>query len=121
MCVGEVPFFSEDPMETYQLILRHSIQFPKRMPKANRGIIHKLLDLVPTKRLGATKSGMDGIKKHKWFAAFNWEGLAARDASAVEIPIRPNVKDSEDVSNFDQDAIGPEPEAEECSWIAEGF
>ena len=36
MCVGEVPFYSEDPMEIYQLILRHSIKFPKRMKKANR-------------------------------------------------------------------------------------
>jgi CRP-like cAMP-binding protein len=121
MCVGEVPFYSEDPMEIYQLILRHSIKFPKRMKKANRGIIERLIDLVPTKRLGATRSGMDGIKKHKWFAAFNWDGLAARDASSVEIPIRPKVRHSEDISNFDQDAIGPEPEAEPCEWTAAGF
>eukprot|EP00946_MAST-07B_sp_MAST-7B-sp1_P002889 g2889.t1 len=121
MCVGEVPFYSEDPMEIYQLILRHSIKFPKRMKKANRNIIERLLDLVPTKRLGTTRSGMDGIKKHKWFAAFNWDGLAARDASKVDVPIRPNVSHSEDISAFDQDAIGPEPAAEPCSWVAVGF
>ena len=121
MCVGEVPFYSEDPLEVYQLILRHSLKFPKKMGKSNRGIVEKLLELNPTKRMGSGKNGYVKLKKDKWFSGFHWRALEDRDESAIEIPIKPKVKHAEDASNFDQDAIGPEPSAEPCNWNPQGF
>ena len=38
------------------------------MSKSNRSIIDKLCDLNPQKRLGTTRQGFDGIKKHQWFS-----------------------------------------------------
>ena len=121
LCVGEVPFYSDDPMEVYQLILRHSIKYPNKMPKSNRSIIDKLCDLNPQKRLGANRAGFDGIKKHQWFSGFHWNAVANRDASGIEIPIKPKVKNSTDFSNFDQDCISKETKAEPCSWSPEEF
>jgi hypothetical protein len=41
------------------------------MSKSNRSIIDKLCDLNPQKRLGTTRQGFDGIKKHQWFSGFS--------------------------------------------------
>ena len=121
LCVGEVPFYSDDPMEVYQLILRNEISYPSKFPKQIKSIVNKFCTLNPQKRLGATKQGFSAIQKHAWFSGFHWDAIINRNSKEIQIPIKPKVKSSMDVSNFDQDCIEKETKAKKCSWSPEGF
>jgi cGMP-dependent protein kinase len=37
--------------------------------------------------------------KQKWFSGFDWNSLLERK---LEVPLKPDVKDCEDASNFDE-------------------
>jgi serine/threonine protein kinase len=121
LCVGEVPFYSDDPMKVYQLILRNEIKFPSKMPKHNKSIIGKMCVQNSQKRLGCTKSGFGGVKKHGWFSGFHWQALIDRNSNDIDIPIKPKVTSSTDVRNFDQEAVSEESSAKKCKWNPEGF
>jgi serine/threonine protein kinase len=108
-------------MEVYQLILRNEISYPSKFPKQIKSIVNKFCTLNPQKRLGATKQGFSAIQKHAWFSGFHWDAIINRNSKEIQIPIKPKVKSSMDVSNFDQDCIEKETKAQKCSWSPEGF
>ena len=121
MAVGEVPFYADDPMMIYQLILRHDLQFPYKMSRACKDICSKLLNSNPSKRLGNLKGQTKDVIKHKWFAGFDFDGLVKMDKSKLSIPIEPEVKSGLDTSNFDISDIEPEYPAPTSSWKPTGF
>ena len=121
MIVGEVPFYADDPMSIYQLILRHHISFPYKMSRQCKDIINKLLESNPSKRLGNLKGRTKDIIKHKWFQGFNFQALVEQNEKAFNIPIKPTVTDSCDTSNFDISDIEPEDPAPKSKWTPEGF
>ena len=53
----------------------------------------------PAKRLGCLSNGGDDIKNDNYFAGFDWEKMAAKE---MQTPWKPVIKDSMDVSNFDE-------------------
>jgi len=75
---GTPPFTANDPMKTYNIILKgiDMIDFPKHMSKSAILLIKKLCRDVPAERLGYSKAGIEDIKKHKWFQGFDWDSLA---------------------------------------------
>jgi serine/threonine protein kinase len=99
MCAGFVPYYSDDPMEVYQLILGGDLKFPSHFSRAAMDLVTKLLTQNSSKRLGMLKGATKDIIKHKWFAGFDWSGLL--DLSMTP-PIVPKIKDAEDTSNFDE-------------------
>jgi len=98
MCAGFVPFYSDDPMEVYQLILAGDLKFPSHFSRACMDLCTKLLTQNQSKRLGNMKAGVKDIIKHKWFSGFDWDGLVGRK---LKPPIAPSLKSKGDASNFD--------------------
>ena len=112
MCAGFVPFYSDDPMEVYQLILAHDLKFPSQFSRSCVDLVQKLMHANQSKRLGNLKGGFKDIVKHKWFSGFDWEGLLKR---TMNTPIKPVIDHPEDTANFDE-----YPEEDEhvppCAW-----
>lgn len=105
MLAGQPPFVDDDPMGIYQQILAGKLNFPRYFLRNSKGLIKKLLQPDLTKRYGCLKNGQADIKKHKWFAGFNFEDLVARKLAP---PIQPKKQDGsgaaltpDDTSNFD--------------------
>jgi serine/threonine protein kinase len=116
MCAGFVPYYSDDPMEVYQLILGGDLKFPSHFSRACMDLCSKLLHQNQAKRLGNMKNGVKDIIKHKWFSGFDWGGLLSKKLTP---PIQPVIKAADDMSNFDE---YPEDEVEvaEClEWDPE--
>jgi len=93
------PFYDEDPMKTYAKIMHGKITFPSHFSKEAVNLIQRLLHHKATKRLGVVKGGAQNIKDHPWFKGFDWDALINKKMKA---PIVPNIKNSEDLSNFDE-------------------
>jgi CRP-like cAMP-binding protein/tRNA A-37 threonylcarbamoyl transferase component Bud32 len=110
---GYVPFYAEDPMDVYQLILDGELKFPTHFSRACCDLIRKLLTSCQTKRLGNTKEGIQAIVKHRWFSGYDWEGLSNR---SLVPPITITVKSPEDTSNFDEYPTELE-RVQDCNWV----
>ncbi|XP_055901839.1 cGMP-dependent protein kinase, isozyme 1 isoform X2 [Eupeodes corollae] len=116
---GTPPFTANDPMKTYNIILKgiDMIDFPKHISRSAIQLIKKLCRDVPAERLGYQKGGIQDIKKHKWFLGFDWDGLA----SQLLIPpfVRP-VSHPTDTIYFDRFPMDPEEPPDETSgWDAD--
>jgi len=98
MCAGYVPFYSDDPMEVYQLILAGDLRFPSHLSRACNDLCKRLMNSQASKRLGCLKNGIKDIVKHKWFSGFDWKGLINFENAA---PIQVAIQHAEDASNFD--------------------
>ena len=121
LITGEAPFYAEDPMQIYQLILRHHLSFPYRMTRQCKDIISKLLESNQSARLGVKRNGTKDVLKHKWFQGFDFDALVTLDETKLKIPIVPDVKDPCDCSHFDISDISDEEPAPISSWSPSGF
>lgn len=97
MC-GHAPFEANDPMETYQKIVRgvNRVRFTYKDADA-QDVVKNMLKHQPSERLPMRVGGTKNIKAHNWFNGFDWAHLEAR--SAVP-PYKPEVKSHTDLSNF---------------------
>eukprot|EP01063_Lacrimia_lanifica_P008989 TRINITY_DN1603_c0_g3_i1.p1 TRINITY_DN1603_c0_g3~~TRINITY_DN1603_c0_g3_i1.p1 ORF type:complete len:477 (+),score=204.85 TRINITY_DN1603_c0_g3_i1:140-1570(+) len=110
MLCGYPPFYSEDPMQTCQKILRWKdfLHFPKEcvLPPAAENLIRRLL-CEPEKRLT-----YDQIKAHPFFQGLDWDRIRSTQAS-----FQPQLQSPGDTfyfPNFSQEdlaaaAAGPKP------------
>ena len=73
--------------------------FPSKISKYGKEIIKNLVQVNPSKRLGNFKNGIDDIKNHRWFQAFDWPGLVQRTITA---PWEPTLRSDWDTKYFDQ-------------------
>lgn len=112
LTAGVVPFFADDPLDVYQLVLDGEIKFPVHFTRPLSDLIRKLLNPSASKRLGNTKDGTQGIIKHRFFSGFDWEGLYNR---TLVPPIQPKVASPEDTSNFDEYPVHKSV-APKCDW-----
>lgn len=98
MMVGYPPFVASDAAKTCHKIIQWEKNFdiPEdvELSSSSEDLIRKLID-HPEKRLGA--GGVQEIKSHPFFRGVNWEGYRSRERA----PHRPNLKNDEDVCNFD--------------------
>lgn len=99
MTAGSPPFYADDPMEVYEKILSGHVSVPSHFSRGLSDLVKKLLRTYQSKRLGRTKGGTAAVMKHKWFSGFDWDALMNK--SMTTVPIKPNVKNEEDMSNFD--------------------
>ena len=106
------PFTSSDPLKTYHIILRgfDSIGFEeKTFSKQCVNLIRSLCRENPTERLGIRgRNGYGDIKKHKWFANFNWNHLLGRK---LVPPIVPQLTSDIDTRYFDTIPVQPDGKA----------
>jgi len=102
LVAGVPPFYSDDPMCSYEKILSGNMKFPSHFRKYLSDCIRKLLKLCQSKRLGNGKGGCSAIKKHRFFSGFGWDELLQKKTDKLKCPIEINVKDDGDASNFDK-------------------
>lgn len=100
LLTGAPPFTSDEPMKTYNIILRgiEAVDFPRTISQKAQNLIKKLCRDNSTERLGYQRGGIDDIMKHKWFDGFNWLALRNRSLAA---PYVPKISSALDTSNFD--------------------
>ena len=99
MLVGIDPFSDDDPMKTYQKILKGKINFPKTINKDAKSLIKHLLTQDTSKRYGCLKNGVKDILNHRFFDGFDWKNFVYLSMPA---PYIPNVKSDDDTSNFEK-------------------
>lgn len=100
LLTGAPPFTSDEPMKTYNIILRgiDAVDFPRSISQKAQNLIKKLCRDNLSERLGYQRGGIEDIMKHKWFDGFNWIGLKSRTLPA---PYVPKIGSPIDTSNFD--------------------
>ena len=99
MLVGIDPFSDDDPMKTYQKILKGKINFPKNINKDAKSLIKHLLTQDTTKRFGCLKNGVKDILNHRFFEGFDWKNFVYLSMPA---PFKPDIKADDDTSNFEK-------------------
>ncbi|KAL9242331.1 hypothetical protein vseg_016343 [Gypsophila vaccaria] len=75
MLQGDMPFGSwrENEVDTSARIAKGQFNLPQSCSPEALDLITKFLEVDETKRLG--NDGPESIKRHPWFAGFNWNGL----------------------------------------------
>ncbi|MCJ1276692.1 serine/threonine protein kinase, AGC [Puttea exsequens] len=100
--VGQPPFWNQNPMKIYELIVDGKIKFPSCVGAEARDLITQLCTVNPSQRLGnISTGGLDGtavIKAHAFFKKIDWDALYHRKMKG---PIIPQIKHAADASNFD--------------------
>lgn len=87
---GRAPFYSSTPNRRTRKILKgySYVAVPSQFSEALSDLISHLLVADQSKRLGRTQHGIQGIKNHRFFAGFDWDGLVQR---RIEPPIKPKI------------------------------
>lgn len=84
------PFWDTSRTRRVKKILRgiDYVKFPSHFSEAFEDLIRHLLVDDQSKRLGRTQNGIQGIKSHRFFAGFDWEGLVQK---RITPPIMPSI------------------------------
>lgn len=88
----KTPFKNLDDLAIYSAVLKgiRSVHFSNKVSKKAESLIMALCKKEPSERLGYQKEGINGIRRHKWFAGFDWEAFKAQKVGA---PILPEIRD----------------------------
>jgi len=83
---GAPPFYSDDPMETYALILQESFTLPSYFSKELKKIIKALVKKNVARRLGGSSKGANAVMEHPWFEGMEWENLIHQNIRPPIVP-----------------------------------
>ncbi len=78
MLVGIPPYYSPNRAQMYKNIHTATLKFPGSMSAEAKDLISRLIDRVPSKRLGAGPADGEEIKAHPWFKKVDWGVAMAR-------------------------------------------
>merc|ERR1711894_211059 len=98
MAAGYTPFFSDRPIELYELIVAGRFIFPMQFSSDLKDLLTNLLQVDVTRRYGNLKNGINDIKHHQWFDGINWVAVYEKKIEANFIP---TCSSADDTSNFD--------------------
>jgi len=101
MLFGIPPFFCENMEKMYELITKSDLRFPKKLKVSDeaKDFLDKLLTKDQKERFGIN-GGFEEIKKHPFFKGIDFKAL---EEKKIPAPFKPTIKDSLDVSNFDEE------------------
>ncbi|KAJ3023495.1 UNVERIFIED_CONTAM: hypothetical protein HDU68_008594 [Siphonaria sp. JEL0065] len=105
MITGLPPFYDENQNEMYKRIVGDELVFPDELGDCVKDLLTKMLNRDPNARLG--NNGAQEIKNHPWFAEIDWKRLNARKYRPT---FRPQVANSSDTSNFDDEFTSELPQ-----------
>eukprot|EP01127_Copromyxa_protea_P014710 TRINITY_DN4147_c1_g1_i2.p1 TRINITY_DN4147_c1_g1~~TRINITY_DN4147_c1_g1_i2.p1 ORF type:complete len:159 (-),score=13.24 TRINITY_DN4147_c1_g1_i2:90-566(-) len=98
MMMGYPPFRDENTMKLFQKICDPAmLVIPDTLGKDVKDLLHRLLVINPTHRLGSGHRGILDITDHPWFSDVDWSTVAKREGPG---PIVPTVQGPNDVSNY---------------------
>ncbi|KAL3242026.1 hypothetical protein MRX96_021559 [Rhipicephalus microplus] len=98
MLTGAPPYTAENRKKTIEKILRCRLNLPPYLTPDARDLLRKLLRRNVLQRLGSGPGDAADIRVHPFFRHVIWEDVLAR---RVEPPIKPQLLNDEDVSQFD--------------------
>lgn len=110
LLTGQSPF-SREGEDSNQSVISERIQheppnIPPMIEKSAKDLISKLLQKIPTNRLGSINDAED-LKSHPFFKSIDWDKLRNKQYIA---PIKPLLKSRDDVSQFAEDFTKQPPE-----------
>lgn len=110
MLAGIPPFYSKEIDKMYEYIKHAELKFTTKVKFSAEAqdIISKLLIKDPTQRLGS-KTGLNEIKSHPFFAKANFDLILSKEIKAPFIPV---IQNKFDVQNFDELFTNENPRAE---------
>merc|ERR1719198_654612 len=99
MLAGNPPFTASAPMQIFKNVLGgiKRVALPKKCQGPPGNLIKALLRKEPSERLPMRSGGVPNIKKHEWYAKFEFNEL---ESQRMKPPFRPAVKNPTDLSNF---------------------
>lgn len=93
-------------VKCYKFCLVCLFIFLQKIAKPAKDLIVKLLEKTPSRRLGFRNDAED-LKRHEFFKTIDWLQLKKK---VYRAPIVPQLKDTEDVSQFAEDFTMQKPE-----------
>jgi len=106
MISGLPPFFSQDVQVMYRRIIKEELSFTEMFSEDAMDLLEKLLIKDPEQRLTDTKV----MKQHPFFKDIDWDLLYQKK---IKPPYVPDVVDSTDLHNIDEEFTAEAPEIEE--------
>lgn len=97
MLSGSSPFKDASEWLIFQRIIARDLKLPEYFSDAARDLIDKLLDMDPSKRLGAGPGGYAALKKHPFFKGIDWKNL--RQSPAPRNARELNAADDDDAQD----------------------
>lgn len=94
MLSGSSPFKDASEWLIFQRIMARDLKFPDYFSDEARDLINKLLDIEPTKRLGAGPEGYAALKMHPFFRGIDWKNL--RKSAAPKLAQESTVAEDDD-------------------------
>ncbi|KAL0922778.1 hypothetical protein M5K25_006795 [Dendrobium thyrsiflorum] len=94
MLTGSSPFNDASEWLIFQRIMARDLKFPDYFSDEARDLIDKLLDIEPTKRLGAGPQGYGALKMHPFFRGIDWKNL--RKSAAPKLAPESTVAEDDD-------------------------
>ena len=113
MVAGSAPFEGDSSMQVYTQILKGDLLYSSAFSRSCRGIIGAMLTQNPKRRLGYTSKGYEDVRRHHWYAGFDWTSFIALTLPA---PHTPTISGDNDLSNFDQYAEVNVMDVPESNW-----
>mmetsp|Transcript_11595 Transcript_11595/g.31232 ORF Transcript_11595/g.31232 Transcript_11595/m.31232 type:complete len:1587 (+) Transcript_11595:106-4866(+) len=96
--MGVPPFHDSDPDQIFTNILNGTVEWPMvpaEMSVDALDLIKRLLDPMPSQRLGTGPRGAQEVKAHPWFKDFDWDSVFTRKALFI-----PETMSADDTSYF---------------------
>ena len=90
MLIGEPPYYNSNRKTYYENVKNAELKLPSYLTKDAKDFIMKLLNRVPSQRLGAGVNGTENIKNHPWFKEIDWKIVINRRLKPPK-PMSPTV------------------------------
>lgn len=100
MLIGQSPFNGCDEDELFWSICNEQPYFPRFISKEAKSLLALLLEKDVEQRIGMPSCSAGEITAQPFYRTIDWDRLEQKE---VEPPFQPRVKNTGDVSNFDQD------------------
>lgn len=98
--VGDSPFEADEDDELFDQILNAKVEFPAKLDSSAKDFVNALLNRDPLTRLGCGDKGESNIKRHPFFATFDWVKAAKLE---LVPPFKPDIKDPKKAECFDDE------------------
>ncbi|CAE1142002.1 RPS6KA [Acanthosepion pharaonis] len=106
MLTGALPFQGQNRKETMTQILKAKLGMPQFLSAEAQSLLRALFKRNPQNRLGYGTKGIDGVKKHPFFASIDWDKLLRRE---VNPPFKPAVVRADEAFYFDSEFTSKTP------------
>lgn len=98
MLTGFPPFYNNDRKKLFESIKSTEVDYPKYLSSEAVDLLKHFFIKNPEERLGSGPDGIENIKKHKFFASIDWDGIISKK---IKPPFKPKIKNMADTKYID--------------------